>query len=60
MSMPLATTTHLICTLSMVHVSAKHIFSWMPQLLYDFPKEELICMSGMNECMHATIQIRYI
>ena len=39
-SMPLATTTQLICTLSLVHVSAKHIFSWMPQLLYDFRKHK--------------------
>ena len=41
MSMPLATTTQMICTLNMVYVSAKHIFSWMPQLLYDFPKHKM-------------------
>ena len=41
MSIALATTTQLICILSLVHVSAKHIFSWMPQLLYDFRKHKM-------------------
>ena len=41
MSMPLATTTQLISTLSLVHVSAKHVLSWMPQLLYGFPKHKM-------------------
>ena len=41
MSIALATTTQLICILSLVHVSAKHIFSWTPQLLYDFRKHKM-------------------
>ena len=41
MCIALATTTQLICILSLVHVSAKHIFSWTPQLLYDFRKHKM-------------------
>ena len=44
-------------------VYAKRMFSWMSQLLYDFRKHkndtEFICKSEMDECGHATIQIRY-
>ena len=43
MSIALETTTQPICILSLVHVyvSAKHIFSWTPQLLNDFHKHKM-------------------